>query len=185
MSATERKVVHEYLKDREDVETYSEGTEPDRHLVVAPLTSRAFHVKQLAAVAPPHAVEPLERILRAAGDGSDGVDDGARRTTDAIPRHVADSLSALALAVRARRARGSPTSARAPAGPGWRSPPRCRTRPSRSSRARSGTAATSSARSRSSGLANVTRRQRARRGVAGGPRRARPRHRAGARRRCR
>jgi spoIIIJ-associated protein len=39
MSATERKVVHEYLKDRDDVETYSEGTEPDRHLVVAPLTS--------------------------------------------------------------------------------------------------------------------------------------------------
>jgi spoIIIJ-associated protein len=37
MSATERKVVHEHLKDREDVETYSEGTEPDRHLVVAPL----------------------------------------------------------------------------------------------------------------------------------------------------
>ena len=36
MSATERKVVHEYLKDRDDVETYSEGTEPDRHLVVAP-----------------------------------------------------------------------------------------------------------------------------------------------------
>jgi spoIIIJ-associated protein len=37
MSATERKVVHEYLKDRGDVETYSEGAEPDRHLVVAPL----------------------------------------------------------------------------------------------------------------------------------------------------
>ena len=37
MSATERRVVHEYLKDRNDVETYSEGTEPDRHLVVAPL----------------------------------------------------------------------------------------------------------------------------------------------------
>jgi spoIIIJ-associated protein len=37
MSATERKVVHEYLKDRSGVETYSEGTEPDRHLVVAPL----------------------------------------------------------------------------------------------------------------------------------------------------
>jgi spoIIIJ-associated protein len=36
MSATERKVVHEHLKDRDDVETYSEGTEPDRHLVVAP-----------------------------------------------------------------------------------------------------------------------------------------------------
>ncbi len=39
MSATERKVVHEHLKDRSDVETYSEGTEPDRHLVVAPLRS--------------------------------------------------------------------------------------------------------------------------------------------------
>jgi spoIIIJ-associated protein len=37
MSAVERKVVHEHLKDRDDVETYSEGTEPDRHLVVAPL----------------------------------------------------------------------------------------------------------------------------------------------------
>jgi len=37
MSASERKVVHEHLKDRGDVETYSEGTEPDRHLVVAPL----------------------------------------------------------------------------------------------------------------------------------------------------
>jgi spoIIIJ-associated protein len=37
MSATERKVVHEFLKDRDDVETYSEGVEPDRHLVVDPL----------------------------------------------------------------------------------------------------------------------------------------------------
>jgi spoIIIJ-associated protein len=39
MSAVERKVVHEYLKDRPDVQTYSEGTDPDRHLVVAPLRS--------------------------------------------------------------------------------------------------------------------------------------------------
>jgi spoIIIJ-associated protein len=37
MSAIERKVVHEYLKDRGGVETWSEGTEPDRHLVVSPL----------------------------------------------------------------------------------------------------------------------------------------------------
>ena len=36
MSSMERKVVHEYLKGRPGVETYSEGTEPDRHLVVAP-----------------------------------------------------------------------------------------------------------------------------------------------------
>jgi spoIIIJ-associated protein len=37
MSAIERKVVHEYLKDRGGVETWSEGQEPDRHLVVGPL----------------------------------------------------------------------------------------------------------------------------------------------------
>ena len=37
MSALERKVVHEHLKNRHDVETYSEGQEPDRRLVVAPL----------------------------------------------------------------------------------------------------------------------------------------------------
>jgi len=36
MSAQERKVIHEYLKTRHDVETYSEGQEPSRHLVVAP-----------------------------------------------------------------------------------------------------------------------------------------------------
>jgi spoIIIJ-associated protein len=37
MSSLERKVVHEYLRDRHDIETYSEGQEPDRRLVVAPL----------------------------------------------------------------------------------------------------------------------------------------------------
>jgi len=37
MNAVERRVVHEYLRDREGVETYSEGTEPDRYLVVAPV----------------------------------------------------------------------------------------------------------------------------------------------------
>jgi spoIIIJ-associated protein len=31
--------VHEYLRERGDVETYSEGDEPHRHLVVAPLQS--------------------------------------------------------------------------------------------------------------------------------------------------
>ncbi len=39
MSALERKVVHEHLKSRRDVETYSEGQEPSRRLVVAPLVS--------------------------------------------------------------------------------------------------------------------------------------------------
>ena len=37
MTASERKLVHEYLRERGDVETYSEGEEPARHLVVAPL----------------------------------------------------------------------------------------------------------------------------------------------------
>jgi spoIIIJ-associated protein len=37
MTALERKVVHEHLKSRWDVETYSEGEEPSRHLVVAPV----------------------------------------------------------------------------------------------------------------------------------------------------
>jgi spoIIIJ-associated protein len=36
MNATERRIVHEHLRDRGDVETYSEGEEPDRHLVIAP-----------------------------------------------------------------------------------------------------------------------------------------------------
>jgi spoIIIJ-associated protein len=36
MSAIERKVVHEHLKDRGGVGTWSEGAEPDRHLVVGP-----------------------------------------------------------------------------------------------------------------------------------------------------
>ncbi|MBB4661052.1 KH domain-containing protein [Conexibacter arvalis] len=36
MNAVERRVVHEYLRDRDGIETYSEGVEPDRHLVVAP-----------------------------------------------------------------------------------------------------------------------------------------------------
>jgi spoIIIJ-associated protein len=39
MSAQERRVVHEYLRDRAGVETYSEGDEPRRCVVVAPLIS--------------------------------------------------------------------------------------------------------------------------------------------------
>lgn len=37
MSASERRMVHEVLKGRSDVETYSEGDEPERRIVVAPL----------------------------------------------------------------------------------------------------------------------------------------------------
>lgn len=36
MSASERRVVHEHLRDREDVDTHSEGDEPERRLVISP-----------------------------------------------------------------------------------------------------------------------------------------------------
>jgi spoIIIJ-associated protein len=36
MTAVERKIVHEYLKDDPEVETESDGTEPNRHVVVLP-----------------------------------------------------------------------------------------------------------------------------------------------------
>lgn len=39
MSAQERRLVHEHLKDRAGVETYSEGDDPHRRVVVAPLVS--------------------------------------------------------------------------------------------------------------------------------------------------
>lgn len=36
MPASERRIVHEYLRERDDVETHSEGDEPERYLVVEP-----------------------------------------------------------------------------------------------------------------------------------------------------
>jgi spoIIIJ-associated protein len=39
MSANERKAVHQYLKERMDVDTHSEGDEPDRRLVVSPVAA--------------------------------------------------------------------------------------------------------------------------------------------------
>ena len=37
MTPTERKVVHDHLKERAGIETFSEGEEPDRCVIVAPL----------------------------------------------------------------------------------------------------------------------------------------------------
>jgi spoIIIJ-associated protein len=34
MPASERRIVHEYLRERDDVQTHSEGEEPERYLVV-------------------------------------------------------------------------------------------------------------------------------------------------------
>jgi spoIIIJ-associated protein len=41
MRAPERKIVHNYLSERTDVETHSEGDEPDRRLVVTPLRPKS------------------------------------------------------------------------------------------------------------------------------------------------
>jgi spoIIIJ-associated protein len=37
MPPSERRIVHEYLRDRGGVETHSEGNEPERYLVVSPI----------------------------------------------------------------------------------------------------------------------------------------------------
>jgi spoIIIJ-associated protein len=37
MPPSERRVIHEYLRERGDVQTHSEGEEPERYLVVEPL----------------------------------------------------------------------------------------------------------------------------------------------------
>jgi spoIIIJ-associated protein len=39
MSSQERRVVHDHLKERAGIETYSEGDEPERRVIVAPLLS--------------------------------------------------------------------------------------------------------------------------------------------------
>lgn len=38
MTASERRLVHTYLRDRNDIQTHSEGDEPDRRLVVSPVS---------------------------------------------------------------------------------------------------------------------------------------------------
>lgn len=38
----ERKIVHEYLRERGDVETHSEGNEPERYLIVTPRAAERF-----------------------------------------------------------------------------------------------------------------------------------------------
>ncbi len=44
MSATERKIVHDQLADRSGLETFSEGEEPDRCVIVAPLVADVDNV---------------------------------------------------------------------------------------------------------------------------------------------
>jgi len=39
MTPAERRIVHEHLRDRSDVETHSEGEEPDRRLIISALSA--------------------------------------------------------------------------------------------------------------------------------------------------
>ena len=116
---------------------------------------------------------------RAAGDRSDGVDDRARPRRGGRPARRRLARGARA-GRRAGGRGGSPTSARAPAGPAWRWPPRCPRRASRWWRARCGTPATSSAPPRSAGSTNVEVVHARAEDVAGRDRRTRRRLRAGA-----
>ena len=65
MRALERKVVHTYLADRTDIETHSEGDEPDRRLVVTPVraSSEILTVSRetLSGWPPPRAAEARRR----------------------------------------------------------------------------------------------------------------------------
>jgi 16S rRNA (guanine527-N7)-methyltransferase len=69
---------------------------------------------KLATVAPPHAVEPLDRILRLQ-EGDPTASTTVRDYDEAVDRHVADSLSALALAP----VRGARRIADLGSGAGW------------------------------------------------------------------
>jgi spoIIIJ-associated protein len=40
LPSSERRIVHEYLRERGDVQTHSEGEEPQRYVVVSPLDAR-------------------------------------------------------------------------------------------------------------------------------------------------
>ena len=51
MTPTERKVVHDLLAERSGIETFSEGDEPDRCVIVAPLVETSDGDVRASAVA--------------------------------------------------------------------------------------------------------------------------------------
>ena len=103
MSAQERRVVHEHLKDRAGVETYSEGDEPHRCVVVAPLVSRVS-----ADPPPPRSTRAdaaaLETVLELLADERASVS-SVTEPDRAWQVHVDDSLTGLEVEdLRERRA---------------------------------------------------------------------------------
>jgi 16S rRNA (guanine(527)-N(7))-methyltransferase RsmG len=91
MGPHERKVVHNYLADRGDVETHSEGDEPERRLVV----------KRVGELAARYGVEaePLERLLEALA----AEPDPPTTVADPVRDHLADSLAVIPLIDPPRR----------------------------------------------------------------------------------
>ena len=79
MTAVERRIVHELLKDDPEVETASEGTEPNRFVVVLPAPLRRL-TRSAGRCEVPHAAL-LERWLAAvvATPGLTAMRDPARR----------------------------------------------------------------------------------------------------------
>ena len=118
MRATERKIVHTYLSERGDVETHSEGDEPDRRLVVAHARLQRLKARRGDLGVSRETLEGLRRrfglseaaigqfermleALAAEADPHTTVSDPAA----AVDAHLADSLSGLSVEEvgRARR----------------------------------------------------------------------------------
>ena len=104
----ERRIVHEYLRERGDVETHSEGNEPERYLVVSPLArlraARAFHVKHSTGDE-----RAGRRRRQRAGAGRPGRSYGlSARTSAAELLILADEHAPTTFATAARRS--TPTS---------------------------------------------------------------------------
>ena len=107
MSAHERRVVHEHLKDRPGIETYSEGDEPDRCVVVAPLVSRLS-----AARARRPSRGPASALLELLGEPR--APELGRRAPPRPGRSTSPTrLSGLEFEELSAARRGSPTSAAA------------------------------------------------------------------------
>ena len=102
MSANERKVVHDHLKDRSGLETFSEGEGADRCVIVAPLVSdEAPAGKPASGSRMSDRIDVVLRLLASDHRSLSSVRDPqqGRRT------HVADSLTGLE--VEALRSAGS------------------------------------------------------------------------------
>ncbi len=112
MRALERKVVHTYLSDRTDIETHSEGDEPDRRLVVTPLRPSGIlsvsreTLERLAwrYGVPSSSVGALDALLDAL-EAEPDPPTTVRTGSAALDVHIADSLSGLEVEALARARR--------------------------------------------------------------------------------